>query len=135
VPAAIGATSLNTRSQHPLAGEWVYAPKEPEKRKSGLYPPEFIHLTLFWNDGSLHGQYQARYHVTDKPISPDVSFLLSASDREFRKFIWESSNGTRGTLKIRPIDPGTIHVEWRTTVYSKDPALTAGTATLVRRSP
>jgi curved DNA-binding protein CbpA len=135
MPVATGVVRRSVERHDPLAGEWEYAPKEPEKRKSGFYSPEFIHLQLFWDEGALRGKYQARYHVTDRPISPDVSFLLSPMDPESRKFIWQSSNGSRGTLKIRPIDPGTIRVEWRTTVPSRAPALSTGTATLVRRAP
>jgi hypothetical protein len=116
-----------------LAGEWVYAPTAPEQRKGGLYPPEYIDLRLFRADGKLTGQYKARYHVTDRPISPDVSFAL-ASDGSGKKFLWQSSNGSRGTFTISSIDATTIRVEWRTTVFSRGLALTAGTATLVRRN-
>jgi len=133
VPVASSAPATVPRD--PLEGEWVYAPKEPEKRKPGLYPPEFIDLKLFWNEGALHGQYRARYEVTDKPISPDVSFVLAAADKNSHRFMWQSSNGSRGTLKISSIDPTSIKIEWRTTVFTTGPALTAGTATLVRRSP
>jgi cytoskeletal protein RodZ len=117
----------------PLVGEWVYAPSEPEKKKAGFYPPEFIDLKLFSNDGRLHGQYHARYRVTDRPIPPDVEFSLSP-DNESNKFIWKAANGTRGTFKISSIDPNVIRIEWRTTVFGRTPALTAGTATLVKRT-
>ncbi len=122
-----------TTSQNPLEGEWVYAPKQPEKRKPGLYPPEFIHLKLFWNDGGLHGQYRAKYQVSDKPIPPVVNLILSPDNSDHR-FMWQSGNGSRGTLKISSIDASSIRVEWRTTVFSREPGLTAGMATLVRRS-
>ena len=117
----------------PLEGEWVYAPSEPEKRKAGFYPPEFIDLKI-WNEGGLHGEYRARYHVPDKPIPPDVNFAL-APDGNPRHFTWESGNGSKGTLKISSMDAGSIRIEWKTTVFSHGPALTAGTATLVRRTP
>lgn len=120
-------------SQNPLEGEWVYAPRQPEKRKRGLYPPEFIQLKLFWNNDGLHGQYRAKYQVSDKPIPPEVNLILSPDNSDHR-FMWQSGNGSRGTLKISSIDPSSIRVEWRTTVFSREPGLTAGTATLVRRS-
>lgn len=116
-----------------LEGEWVYAPTEPEKRKTGFYPPEYIDLKLFSNDGRLHGQYRARYHVTDKPISPDVEFVLTP-DGENNRFTWQGPNGTRGTFKISSVDPNVIRIEWRTTVFGRQAALTAGTATLVKRT-
>lgn len=116
-----------------LEGEWVYAPTEPEKKKAGFYPPEYIDLKLFSNEGHLHGQYRARYHVTDKPISPDVEFVLTP-DGENNRFTWQGPNGTRGTFKISSVDPNVIRIEWRTTVFGRQAALTAGTATLVKRT-
>jgi hypothetical protein len=119
-----------------LEGEWVYAPKEPEKPKAGFYPPEFINFRLSQqHQGGLEGQYNARYAVSgaNKPISPDVSFEVVASEKDARKFTWHSSNGSRGTLVIRAVDGRTIRLEWRTTVSSGGPALTSGIATLVRR--
>ncbi len=111
----------------------MYAPSAPEKKKAGFYPPEYIDLKLFRDDGRLHGQYRARYQVTDKPISPDIEFALSP-DNEDHKFLWKGPNGTRGTFKISSIDPNVIRIEWRTTVFGRQPALTAGTATLVKRA-
>jgi curved DNA-binding protein CbpA len=120
-----------------LEGEWVYAPKEPEKRKAGFYPPQFIDFKLSQqHQGGWQGQYNARYEVSgmNNPVSPDVSFQVVASGKDARKFIWHSSNGSRGTLAIRAIDGRTIRIEWRTTVSSGPPALTSGIATLVRRN-
>ena len=118
-----------------LEGEWVYAPTQPEKKKAGFYPPEFIHLKFFRAEGRLHGQYRARYFVAGKTaISPDVNFTL-VPDNSPRKFIWQSNNGSRGTFKISAMDASSIRIEWRTTVFSRSPSLTAGTATLIRRNP
>jgi curved DNA-binding protein CbpA len=120
----------------PAVGEWVYSPKEPESHKPGFYPPAFISLKLSKNDRGLRGQYKARYEVTgNKPISPDVSFQLTAVDKTSRKFVWEANNGSRGTLAIRSIDGRTMRLEWRTTVFTEGPALTSGIATLERREP
>ncbi len=127
------ATKRSAKALDPLEGEWVYAPSEPEKRKAGVYPPEFIDLKIS-NQGGFHGEYRARYHVLDKPIPPDVNFAL-APDGNPRHFTWESGNGSKGTLKINSMDASSIRIEWKTTVFSPGPALTAGTATLVRRTP
>ncbi len=132
-PATISKESSPAKPRDAVEGEWVYAPTEPEKRKAGFYPPEYIDLRI-WNQGGLHGEYRARYHVTDKPIAPDVNFALTA-DGSPRRFTWESNNGSKGTLRISSIDAGSIRIEWRTTVFSHGLALTAGTATLVRRTP
>jgi curved DNA-binding protein CbpA len=135
-PPGSSGTVTSASGFETLAGEWVYAPKEPEKRKPGFYPPEFIRLKLADNDGALHGQYSARYEVTGnkQPISPEVTFQVKATDKSAHKFTWQSSNGSRGTLAIHAIDVRTIRLEWRTTVFSGGPALTSGIATLVRRS-
>ncbi|MBV8897792.1 MAG: DnaJ domain-containing protein [Acidobacteriaceae bacterium] len=132
-PATTTTSASGSTNKETLEGEWVYAPTEPEKRKAGFYPPEYIDLKLFSNEGHLHGQYRARYHVTDKPISPDVEFVLTP-DGESNRFTWQAPNGTRGTFKISSVDPNVIRIEWRTTVFGRQAALTAGTATLVKRT-
>ncbi len=131
--ANAGGSLMNPRD--PLEGEWVYSPKEPEKRKAGFYPPEYIDLKLFGagDPGNLKGQYSAKYLVTDRPVSPEVTFELASISRGSRKFTWQSSNGAKGTLNIDPIDDRTIRIDWRTTSAIRGPALTSGTATLVRR--
>jgi hypothetical protein len=134
--ASIPAETLHSASGDPAEGEWVYSPKEPERHKPGFYPPAFISLKLSKKDSGLRGLYKARYEVTDnKPISPDVSFQLTAIDKTSRKFVWEANNGSRGTLAIRSIDGRTMRLEWRTTVFTGGPALTSGIATLERREP
>jgi hypothetical protein len=134
--ASIPSEALHSATDDPAEGEWVYSPKKPERRKPGFYPPAFISLKLSKNDRGLGGLYKARYEVTDdKPISPDVSFHLTAVDKASRKFVWEASDGSRGTLAIRSIDGRTMRLEWRTTVFTGEPALTSGIATLERREP
>jgi len=129
------STGANPASHDPLEGEWVYAPKEPEKRKAGFYPPEFIDLKLFGSGdpGSLKGQYSAKYVVTDRPVAPEVAFELASVSKGSRRFVWQSSSGAKGTLNIDPIDERTIRIDWHTTSAVGGPALTSGTATLVRR--
>jgi len=118
----------------PLEGEWVYAPTEPEKRKSGLYPPEFINLKLMKEQDGMHGQYSARYSVADsKPVSPDVNFVLKSVDKTSRKYVWTAADGSHGTFVIRSLETDTMRLEWRTTSLRGGPALTSGMATLVRR--
>lgn len=123
-------------SGDPAEGDWVYSPKEPTRHKVGFYPPTYISLKLRKKEHGLGGQYNARYEVTDsKPISPDVSFQLTAVDKSSRKFVWQANNGSRGTLAIRSIQGRTMRLEWRTTVFTGAPALTSGIATLERREP
>jgi len=119
----------------PLEGEWVYAPTEPEKRKPGLYPPEFIKLRLIKQSDGMHGVYNARYDVADKrPISPEVSFELKSVDKDSRKYVWTSADGRHGTFEIRMLETDIMRLEWRTTGGRSGPALTSGIATLVRKN-
>ena len=135
IPNAPSRSGASSRPRDPLEGEWIYAPKEPERRKPGFYPPEFIDLKLFsaGDVGSLKGQYNARYVITDKPISPEVSFQVASVDKDSRKFVWQGTNGSHGTIAIHPVDDNTIRIEWRTTSSVRGPSLTSGAATLVRR--
>jgi hypothetical protein len=135
IPSAPSRSGASSKPHDPLEGEWIYAPKEPERRKPGFYPPEFIDLKLFsaGDPGNLKGQYNARYVITDKPISPEVSFQFASVDKDSRKFVWQGTNGTHGTIAIHPVDDNTIRIEWRTTSSVRGPSLTSGAATLVRR--
>jgi hypothetical protein len=83
--------------------------------------------------GSLKGQYSAKYVVTDRPVSPEVTFELASVAKGSRKFVWQSNSGAKGTLTVDPIDERTIRVDWHTTSAVRGPALTSGTATLIRR--
>ena len=134
-PASTTGTPVARSSSDPLEGEWVYAPKEPERRRAGFYPPEYIDLKLFGSGdpGSLKGQYSAKYVVTDRPVSSEISFELASASKGSRKFLWQSNSGAKGTLSIDPIDDRTIRIDWHTTSAIRGPALTSGQATLVRR--
>jgi hypothetical protein len=132
-PPDFNRTPANA-SRDPLEGEWVYAPTEPEKRKAGLYPPEFINLKLIKEPDGMRGQYSARYNVADsRPISPDVNFALKSVDKTSRKYVWTASDGSHGTFVIRSLETDTMRLEWKTTSLRGGPALTSGMATLVRR--
>jgi len=122
-------------SRDPLEGEWVYAPTEPEKRKPGFYPPEFIKLRLTKQPDGMHGEYNARYNVSDsRPVSPEVSFVLRSIDKDAHKYTWTAADGRRGTFEIRSVESDTLRLEWRTTGGRTGPALTSGIATLVRKN-
>jgi len=125
-------TDKETAVKDLLAGEWTWAEKRPAPSKPNFYPPEFINLKLSAANDGLHGEYRARYHVNDRPISPDVSFVLTSTDKDFRKYSWQDNNGSRGVLKIKQINDNTIRVDWRATKVNGDRGLTSGTATLTR---
>ena len=122
-------------NRDPLEGEWVYAPTEPEKHKAGLYPPDFIQLRLTKDTGGMRGEYSARYSITDnRPVSPNVSFVLKATDQKALRYVWTSADGSSGWLLIRSLEPDTMRLEWKATRFHGGPALTSGMATLVRKN-
>jgi hypothetical protein len=148
-PAAVGYTGgpgidiphreeINIPPPHnrdPLEGEWVYAPSEPEKPKPGLYPPEFIQLKLKKDTNGMSGEYNARYNVADnRPVSPEVSFVLKAVDTKSLKYVWTAADGSHGTFNILALEPDTMRLEWKTVGGRNGIALTSGVATLVRKN-
>jgi hypothetical protein len=120
-------------SHDPLEGEWVYAPTEPEKRRPGLFPPEFIQLKLVKDPNGMHGEYSARYNV-DKPVSPDVNFVVKATDQTAMKYVWTAANGAHGWLMIRDLETDSMRLEWKDTSKHNGQQLTSGQATLVRKN-
>ena len=127
-------TTYTSKNHDPLEGEWVYAPSEPPKRKPGLFPPEFIQLKLFKDNSGMHGEYNARYNV-DKQVSPDVNFVLKATDDTAMKYVWTAANGAHGWFVIRNLETDVMRLEWRdTSKHGGQLALTSGQATLVRKN-
>jgi curved DNA-binding protein CbpA len=127
------AVPFSSAGSDELEGEWVYAPKKPEKRKAGLYPPDFIRLDIFRREGQLRGRYHARYLIGNRlDISPDVTFSIAQAEQDGRHFLWRSENGSRGTLKLKPVGTDAIRIEWQTTLRSDRSGLVSGVATLVR---
>jgi len=122
-------------SRDPVEGEWVYAPTAPEKQKPGFYPPEFIQLKLRKDTSGMRGEYSARYNVADnRPVSPNVNFVLKAVDDKAMKYTWTSADGSHGWFVIRQLEPDTMRLEWRDTSRRNGQALTSGMATLVRKN-
>ena len=63
-----------------LTGVWLLLPS-PHVKTDGLYPPDYIELTLTEQSGILHGRYRARYHIPDQAIPPTVSFQFEGQVR------------------------------------------------------
>lgn len=121
------------KNNDPLEGEWVYAPTTPERHRQGFYPPEFIQLKLVKDTGGIHGEYSARYDV-DKSVSPDVNFVLVATDATGTKYQWKAANGARGWLNIKDLESDTMRLEWKETSKHNGTQLTSGQATLIRKN-
>lgn len=132
-PSKEASPSSSGQSEFVIEGDWIYAPDKPEPTKPGLFPPSFIEMKIYRTSGQWRGVYHARYQVEDRPVDPNVNFLLSGSDTDAKKFNWESPNGSKGTLKIKRLNDSTIKVEWETKTYSAQHVLTSGIATLNKR--
>jgi len=143
VPAPAAQTIPVTPEPHPdaavqpatLAGHWFYAPGSHDSRTPGMYAPEFIELSLSEEQGVLSGKYWARYHIPDKPVSPEVQFRVSgaAQGADATNLKWVSDDGATGQMKIELHGSNSMEVNWWTTAFGEHTALTSGTAVLVRQ--
>ncbi len=81
----------------------------------------------------MHGEYSAHYLV-DKPVSPDVNFVVKATDPTAMKYIWTAPNGAHGWLMIVDLETDMMRLEWKDTGKHNGQQLTSGQATLVRKN-
>ncbi len=116
-----------------LSGEWLFVPSSHTK-KAGLYPPEYIELRVTEESGILHGRYRARYRITDRAISPMVSFQFEGrSEADGTSLPWSGIGGAQGEVSLRLLNSGALEVNWVATQMGGELELISGTATLVRR--
>jgi len=115
-----------------LRGSWLYVPS-PSMKHSG-YPPEYIELRLTEDAGVFHGRYRARYHVTDRAISPNVAFRFDGrAGPDGGMLPWDGPNGAKGEVTLRLLPTGNLEVDWVAHQLDRELALISGTATLVRK--
>jgi DnaJ domain len=117
-----------------LAGLWIYSPSlgNQAARKAGMYEPEYIQLRIDIESSALRGEYTARYHVPDRPISSEVEFVFEGK-RDGASFPWNASDGTRGTVDLKMLSARLMQVNWRVEVFGARIGLGAGTALLARQ--
>jgi len=116
-----------------LTGVWLLLPS-PHAKTSGLYPPDYIELSLTEQSGILHGRYRARYHIPDQAISPTVSFQFEGQSGPDRASLpWSGAGGSKGEVRLRLLPSGTLEVSWVANQLSEELGLISGTATLVRK--
>jgi hypothetical protein len=120
--------------QPSLAGLWIYSPATggPLPRGLKVYEPEYIQLRIDVEKKTLRGQYAARYHVSDRPISPEVEFVFEGQHDEV-SFPWSASDGTRGTVDLRLLGTQLMEVNWRVAVFGTHIGLGGGSAVLARQ--
>jgi DnaJ domain len=128
------ASAATPQIHNAFVGFWVFPrPREKNKDKT-LYPPEFIEASIVERDGSLHGRYRSRYHISDRAISPNVNFEFEGkANGKFAKFPWRGDGGSRGEVQIKLISDHSMEVVWSASDLGQSLALRAGTAVLMRR--
>ena len=131
VPPAVDQTVAPVRSA--FAGEWLFLP-HPKIHSDGLYPPEYIELRVAERGGSLCGKYRARYHVTDRAISPNVTFDFQGQGGDKDAHLpWTGPNGERGLVTLHLLTNSAMEVTWVVSRLGNEAGLISGTATLVRK--
>jgi hypothetical protein len=115
-----------------LAGRWLFVASASTKHSG--YPPDYIELTLTENAGMLHGRYQARYRVSDRAISPNVSFRFDGrTGADGGMLPWNGSGGAKGEVTLRLLPTGSLEIDWVAHQLGQEQGLISGTATLVRK--
>lgn len=120
--------------RHPMTGNWVYKkPAEAPKNKD-LFPPEFIETTIVEENGQLRGTYRSRYHITNRPVSPDVNFQFAGRlNGESGSLPWNGIGGSHGEVTFKLMADHSLRVDW--TASQLGPlGFYRGTAVLVKRS-
>ncbi len=116
-----------------FSGTWFFT-RVKTPAPSGMYAPEYIEAVISEDDGTVRGRYRARYRVTDKPISPDVSFYFEGrGNGSTASLHWTGGNGARGDLRLKLITENTLEVAWTATELGSSMGLASGTAVLIRR--
>lgn len=123
----------HTESGNPLIGTWVYVPAPLTEEDRTIYRPEYIEMRIRNVKGVIEGQYRARYHVPDRPLSPNVGFRFAGqSGTESTEFRWNSSNGIAGKVQLKMMTANSVQVDWRVTELADSADLVSGTAILTR---
>jgi hypothetical protein len=120
-------------TEAPFSGVWLLLPS-PHSKSAGLYPPEYIELSLTEVSGTLRGRYLARYHIPDQAISPVVAFQFEGQAGPDRANLpWSGPGGARGEIRLRLLTRETLEATWVANQLSGELSLISGTATLVRK--
>jgi hypothetical protein len=125
--------SASADEHNPFIGTWVYIPAQVLEEDRRLYRPEYIEMRIRDVNGILEGQYRARYHVPDRPLSPNVGFHFAGPPGEgSAAFRWSGSNGQAGKVELKLVSARSIQVDWQVTELAKSADLVSGTAVLTR---
>ena len=124
---------LSSATDSPLIGTWIYVPAPTAEENRKLYRPEYIEMRIRSIPGAIEGQYRARYHVPDRPLSPNVGFRFAGPPGiGSTAFRWNGSNGLAGQVELKLMTANSIQVIWRVTELAESADLVSGTAILTR---
>jgi len=124
------AGTAQPEEHNPLLGTWIYVPAPLAEEDSKLYRPEYIEMRIREANGLIEGQYRARYHVPDRPLSPNVGFHFAGQPGA--AFHWTGSNGVAGRVELKIMSTNSLQVDWRVTEQTDAADLVSGTAILTR---
>ena len=117
-----------------LAGHWYYVPDSQNTSAGGVYVPEYIELRLIEDGATLRGRYHARYRVTDRAISPEVTFQFEGPGGfNAAQFPWTGAGDAKGDVALHLVSADQLEVTWNTRRLSADLHLASGTAQLIRQ--
>jgi curved DNA-binding protein CbpA len=120
--------------RNPIVGQWVYRPSDTPSRNKELYPPEFIETSISEDNGEVRGTYRARYHVVDRPVSPEVNFQFAGKiTGDSGSLPWSGSGGSRGEVTFRLMADHSLKVDWVASQLGQL-GFYKGTAVLVKRA-
>ena len=125
--------AIPAQPENPLTGTWLYVPAPVAEADRNIYRPEYIEMRVRSVQGMIEGQYRARYHVPDRPLSPNVGFHFAGKPGPAATaFRWTGSNGVAGRVELKLISANSVQVNWRVTELAELADLVSGTAILTR---
>jgi hypothetical protein len=129
------AISIPKTNKVSFAGNWFYAPETAGKADPNLYPATYVEFILSEDNGSLVGNYRAKYKIPDQAISPDVQFRVQGKSPNGKscKLAWASADGAQGEAELTLRSSNQMNVTWWTTVFGRRVALSSGMAVLIRQ--
>ncbi|MBS1828130.1 MAG: DnaJ domain-containing protein [Acidobacteria bacterium] len=132
---ASGHTLPNPPQESPgITGTWYFA-KTRSNSASDLYPPEFIETIIHEENGAITGRYRARYLVSDRAISPEVSFQFRGKPgAPPTRIPWTGAGGAKGEVNLRLLTSNSLEVAWVAHDLGNALGLAYGTAVLIRAS-
>jgi curved DNA-binding protein CbpA len=131
-PAApAGREEPSPRAVPRFAGSWYLVPGRT--KPGNLYPAEYIELRVSEADGRVRGRYRARYRVTDRAISPSVSFDFEGTASAPAAVLpWTGAGGAMGQIALKLVSDNVMEVGWRAHRLSDELGLVSGVSVLLR---